>query len=74
MASFDTHSHCARCREKGKGMDFCVENPQSSDCQICNSFSNEQRQQLATPSYRLKKEKWEAKRLEAPPLPKIMKS
>ena len=67
MASFDTHSHCARCREKGKGMDFCVENPQSSDCQICNSFSNEQRQQLATPSYRLKKEKWEAKRLEAPP-------
>ena len=67
MANFDTHSHCARCREKGKGTDFCVENPQSSDCQICNSFSNEQCQQLATPSYRLKKEKREAKKLEAPP-------
>ena len=68
MASFDTHSHCARCREKGKGTDFCVENPQSSDCQICNAFTNEQRQQLATPlTYRLKKEKREAKKLEAPP-------
>ena len=22
MANFDTHSHCARCREKGKGTDF----------------------------------------------------
>ena len=61
MANFD--SHCARCREKGKGTDFCVENPQSSDCQICNAFTNEQRQQLATPSYRLKKEKPEAKKL-----------
>ena len=67
MANFDTHSHCARCREKGKGTDFCVENPQSSDCQICKTFTSEQRQQLATPSYRLKKEKWEAKKLEAPP-------
>ena len=59
MANFDTRSHCARCREKGK--DFCVENPQSSDCQRCNAFTSEQRQQLATPSYRLKKEKREAK-------------
>ena len=67
MASFDIHSHCARCREKGKGTDFCVENPQSSNCQICNAFTNDQRQQLATPSYRLKKEKREAKKLEAPP-------
>ena len=65
MASFDTH--CARFREKGKGSDFCVENPPSSDCQICNAFTNDQRQQLATPSYRLKKEKREAKKLEAPP-------
>ena len=67
MANFDTHSHCARCREKGKGMDFCIENPQSSDCQICKAFTSERRQQLATPSYRLKKEKREAKKLEAPP-------
>ena len=61
MASFDTHSHCARCRE------FCVENPQSSDCQICNAFTSDQRRQLSTPSYRLKKEKRETKKLEAPP-------
>ena len=27
IALFDTHTHCARCREKGKGQDFCVENP-----------------------------------------------
>ena len=67
MANFDTHSHCAHCREKGKGTDFCVENPQSSDCQICNAFTNDQHQQLATPSYRLKKEKREAKKLEAAP-------
>ena len=66
MANFDSHSHCARCREKGKSTDLCVENPPSSDCQICNAFTNE-RQQLATPSYRLKKEKREAKKLEAPP-------
>ena len=50
MASFDSHYHCARCRDKGKGKDFCVENPQSSDCQICKSFTPEQSQQLATPS------------------------
>ena len=67
MASFDTHSHCAHCREKGKGTDFCVENPQSSDCQICNAFTSDQRQQLTTPSYRLKKEKREEKKLQAPP-------
>ena len=36
MALFDTHTHCARCREKGKGQDFCVENPNSADkCPIC---------------------------------------
>ena len=66
MANFDSHSHGARCREKDKGTYFCVENPQSSDCLICNAFTSEQRQ-LATPSYRLKKEKREAKKLEAPP-------
>ena len=64
MATFDTHSHCARCRDKGKGKDFCVENPQSSDCQICKSFTPEQHQQLATPSYKIKKEKREAKKLD----------
>ena len=43
MANFDSHAFCARCREKGKGTDDCVKNPQSSDCKICNAFSEEQR-------------------------------
>ena len=63
----DSHAFCARCREKGKGTDDCVKNPQSSDCNICNAFSEEQSLQLATPSYRIKKEKREAKKLEATP-------
>ena len=67
MANFDSHAFCARCREKGKGTDDCVKNPQSSDCKICNALSEEQRLQLATPSYRIKKEKREAKKLEATP-------
>ena len=67
MANFDSHPFCARCREKGKGTDDCVKNPQTSDCKICNAFSEEQRLQLATPSYRIKKEKREAKKLEATP-------
>ena len=67
MVNFDSHAFCARCREKGKGTDDCVKNPQSSDCKICNAFSEEQRLQLATPSYRIKKEKREAKKLEATP-------
>ena len=44
-----------------------VKNPQSSDCKICSAFSEEQRLQLATPSYRIKKEKREAKKLESTP-------
>ena len=67
MANFDSHAFCARCREKGKGSDDCVKNTQSTDCKICNAFSEEQRLQLATPSYRIKKEKREAKKLEATP-------
>ena len=67
MANFDSHAFCARCREKGKGTDDCVKKSQSSDCKICNAFSEEQHLQLATPSYRIKKEKREAKKLEATP-------
>ena len=68
MANFDTHQYCARCREKGKGSDPCIKEPQSDNCHICNPFSEDQHQQLATPSYRLKKEKREAKKLvTAPP-------
>ena len=66
MANFDSHAFCARC-EKGKGSDDYVKNPQSTDCKICNAFSEEQRLQLATPSYHIKKEKREAKKLEATP-------
>ena len=25
MVGFDNHNHCARCRDKGKGQDPCVE-------------------------------------------------
>ena len=68
MANFDTHQYCARCREKRKGSDPCIKEPQSDNCHICNALSEDQRQQLATPSYRLKKEKREAKKLvTAPP-------
>ena len=59
MASFDSHSFCTRCREKGKGSDPCIAH---NDCTACNSLTEEQRLQLSTPSYRLKKEKRELKK------------
>ena len=61
MASFDGHSFCARCREKGK--DTCVESP-ITDCKFCLLLTPEQKAQLATPSYKLKKEKRDAKKAE----------
>ena len=67
MVNFDTHSHCARCRDKGKGKEPCVSDPQTSDCQICNSLTSEQLQQLSTPSYKIKKEKREAKLSDSTP-------
>ena len=39
---------------QGKGTDPCINH---NDCQACNSLTEEQRVQLSTPSYRLKKEK-----------------
>ena len=63
MASFDGHSFCARCREKGKGKDTCVESP-TIDCKFCNLLTPEQKAQLATPSYKLKKEKRDTKKAE----------
>ena len=60
MAGFDPHSHCARCRDKKKGKDPCVEKPDSA-CKLCDSLSPEQLAQLSTPSYKLKKEKREAR-------------
>ena len=64
MASFDGHLSCACCRDKGKGKDTCVEDKDSTNCSHCNALTPEQKAQLATPSYKLKKEKREAKKLE----------
>ena len=60
MAGFDPHSVCARCRDKKKGWDPCVENPEK-DCKLCLALTPEQLNQLSTPSYKLKKEKRDAK-------------
>ena len=56
MAGFDLHSVCARCRDKKKGKDPCVEKP-DSECQHCKVLTPEQLAQISTPSYKLKKEK-----------------
>ena len=67
MANFDAHSSCTLCIDKGKGKDPSVEQPETKDCKFCNSLTPEQRLQLATPSYKLKNEKLEAKKLESTP-------
>ena len=63
MALFDSHSKCVRCHEKGLGTDPCVE---KMDCEICYSFTSEQKEQLATPTYRTQKE--HQKKASSPPL------
>ena len=60
MAGFDPHSVYARCCDKKKGPDPCVEKP-DADCALCNALTPDQLTQLSTPSYKLKKEKREAK-------------
>ena len=60
MAGFDHHSVCARCRDKKKGSDPCTKTP-PAPCVHCDALTPEQKDQLATPSYKLKKEKKEAK-------------
>ena len=59
MALFDSHKKCARCREKGVGDDPCVK---KLDCQICKVFTPSQVQQLATPTYKSRKERGEQKK------------
>ena len=54
MAGFDSHSKCARCRDKGLGNDPCV---QKKECAICRGFNPEQIQQLSTPTYKDRKDK-----------------
>ena len=46
--------------KKGKGSDPCISH---LDCNACNSLTAEQRIQLSMPSYRLKKEKRESKKV-----------
>ena len=50
--------------EIGEKKDPCVETP-DTEYKFCIVLTPEQRPQLATPSYRLKKEKHEAKKLES---------
>ena len=61
MALFDNHQKCARCRDKGVGDNHCVK---KLDCQICKSFTPAQIHQLATPTYKERKERSEQKRAE----------
>ena len=65
MAGFDTHAVCARCRDKKKGSDPCVETP-PKPCSHCDSLSPQQLAQLSTPSYQLKKEKKKDSNLASP--------
>ena len=60
MVGFDLHSVCARCRDKKKSSDPCIETPPAA-CSHCDALTSEQKAQLSTPSYKLKKEKKEAK-------------
>ena len=50
---------------KGRERQPCVANKDTTDCKLCNSLTPEQHSQLATPSYKIKKEKREAKRSES---------
>ena len=52
--AFDLHEKCARCREKKLGDDLCVK---GQICNLCDGFSEAQREALATPSYKIRKEK-----------------
>ena len=54
MAVFDSHEKCARCRDKRLGEDNCV---LDKPCPICDSFTDAQKELLATPSYRIRKDK-----------------
>ena len=53
MVAFDLHDKCARCRDKRIGEDNCV---LDKPCPICDGFSDTQRELLATPSYRIRKD------------------
>ena len=67
IAVFDGHLKYARCREKGDGDDPCVP---KHDCSICKAFTPEQIFQLATPTYRERKNK--EKKVSASPTPTLV--
>ena len=54
MANFDLHDKCARCRETSIGEDACV---LKKSCLICDGFTDTQRDMLATPTYKIRKDK-----------------
>ena len=54
MAGFNTRFKCARCRDKGLGDDPCI---LKKECVICKGFTPDQVLQLATPTYKDRKEK-----------------
>ena len=60
VASFDKHSRCARCRDKGQGDDPCVKH---IPCEIYDLLTLEQVLQLTTPTYKIRKEKQKVKDL-----------
>ena len=64
MALFNNHQKCARCRDKGVGDHPCVK---KLDCQICKSFTPAQIHQLATPTYKERKERSEQKKASTTP-------
>ena len=61
MALFDNHKKCARCRDKGVGDDPCVK---KLACSICKAFTPAQIHQLATPTYKERKERSSQKKSE----------
>ena len=68
MASFDSHSKCARCCNKGVGEDDCV---LKKDCAVCKGFTPEQIIQLATPTYKERKSR-EKKVVASSPAPTLV--
>ena len=67
MALFDGHLKCARYTDKGVGDDLCV---LKHNCPIGRAFTPEQILQLATPTYRERKNK--EKNVSASPTPTLV--
>ena len=62
MAGFDPHNYCVRCPDKSKGPDPRVEKLESSNCNFCSILTPDQRCQLSTQSYKLKKANRDSKK------------